>query len=81
MTTIEIPDELAREIDRLAGRSHRSDYASDVLWRDVRRMRQREAIQRTGGSWRLENHPELSEGGGPYVETLRSEPDRDSTES
>jgi hypothetical protein len=38
-SVIKIPEELAHELDRLAGILHkpRAAYAVDILWRDVRR--------------------------------------------
>lgn len=75
MTIIKVPDELAHEIDRLAGTGRRSAFAVDVLWREVRRNRQREAIRRSAGLWRQEDHPELANGGAAYVDHVRSESD------
>jgi hypothetical protein len=70
---IKIPGELAEELDRLAGHKRRTAYAIDVLWKDVRRRKQREALHLSAGAWR--NHPELAEGGAAYVERMRSESD------
>jgi len=53
----------------------RSAYAVDVLWRDVRRNRQREALRLSAGVWKQEDHPELAQGGAAYVDQIRSEPD------
>ncbi|HYL77727.1 MAG TPA: hypothetical protein VEU96_26165 [Bryobacteraceae bacterium] len=75
MTIIKVPDELAHEIDRLAGAKKRSAFAVDVLWREVRRNRQREALRASAGSWKTEDHPELAQGGAAYVEEIRSERD------
>jgi hypothetical protein len=75
MTIIKVPDELAHEIDRLAGAKKRSAFAVDVLWREVRRNWQREALLESAGSWKQEDHPELARGGGAYVEETRSERD------
>jgi len=73
--TIKVPDELAQEIDRLAGAKKRSAYAIDVLWKEIRRARQREALRSSAGSWKPEIHPELARGGAANVEEIRSEPD------
>lgn len=75
MTIIKVPDELAHEIDRLAGAKKRSAYAVDVLWREIRRNRQLEAIRASAGSWKQEDHPELAQGGAAYVDQIRSERD------
>ena len=75
MTIIKVPDELAHEIDRLAGAKKRSAYAIQVLWREVRRNRQIEALRASAGSWKDEDHPELAMGGAAHVEEIRAEPD------
>ena len=75
MTIIEVPDELAQEIDRLAGSKERSAYAVDVLWKEVRRTRQRQALHTSAGSWKQSDHPELAQGGAAYVDEVRAERD------
>jgi hypothetical protein len=76
-SVIEIPEELAHELDRLAGVEHkpRTAYVVDVLWRDVRRNKQREALRLSAGAWNPADHPELAQGGAAHVEQIRSEPD------
>lgn len=74
---IEIPEGLAHELDRLAGaeRKPRAAYVIDVLWRDVRRNRQREALHRSSGAWSPAAHPELAQGAAAYVDQIRAETD------
>jgi len=74
-SVIKIPEELAHELDRLAGAEHkpRTTYVVDVLWRDVRRHKQREALRLSAGAWNPVEHPELAEGGAVYVDQIRSE--------
>ena len=76
-SVIKIPEELARELDRLAGAEHkpRAAYAVGVLWRDVRRNKQREALKLSAGAWNRADHAELAQGGASYVDEIRSEPD------
>jgi hypothetical protein len=76
-SVIKIPEELAHELDRLAGAEHkpRTGYVVDVLWRDVRRSKQREALKLSAGAWNSADHPELAQGGATRVEQIRSEPD------
>ena len=76
-SVIKIPQELARELDRLAVAQHkpRTAYVVDILWRDVRRNKQHEALQLSAGAWNPADHPELAQGGTAYVEQIRSEPD------
>ena len=74
-TIIKIPDDLAQELDRLAGAKRRSAYAISVLWHDIRRAKQRAGLKASGGAWRSEDHPELAQGGGRHVEEIRTERD------
>ena len=69
---IKIPADLAREIDRVAGRGRRSAFAVAVLRREVRRLRQLAALRESAGAWRTEDHPELANGGAAYVEQIRA---------
>jgi hypothetical protein len=74
---IKIPEELAHELDLLAQAEHkrRTPYVVDVLWRDVKRNKQRQALKLSSGAWNPGHHPELAQGGAAYVEKIRSEPD------
>lgn len=74
---INIPEELAHELDLLAQAEHkqRTPYVVDLLWRNVRLSKQREALRLSSGAWNPDHHPELAEGGAAYVEKIRSEPD------
>ena len=74
---INLPEELARELERLAQaeQKERSAYAVELLWRDVQRHKQREALRSSAGAWNPADHPELAGGGAAYVEQTRSEPD------
>jgi hypothetical protein len=38
--------------------------------------KQRLALKLSAGAWKIENHPELAEGGAAYIEKIRSEADR-----
>jgi hypothetical protein len=75
-TVIKIPVDLARELDRVAGSGRRSAYAIDVLWKEIRRARQRQALEASAGSWKKSDHPELSKGGAAYVAKIRAERDK-----
>jgi hypothetical protein len=76
-TVIKIPQELAQELDALAKeeQKRRTPYVVDLLWRDVRRGKQRQALKLSSGAWNPQHHPELAEGGAAYVEKIRSEVD------
>jgi len=74
---IKIPHDLAQELDLLAKteRRRRTPYVVDLLWREVRRHKQLQALELSSGAWDPADHPELAEGGAAYVEKIRSEPD------
>jgi metal-responsive CopG/Arc/MetJ family transcriptional regulator len=74
---VELPESLAEELDQLAESEHkqRTAYVVDVLWRDVKRNKQRQALELSSGAWNIADHPELAEGGAAYIEKIRSEPD------
>jgi hypothetical protein len=74
---ITLPEELARELERLAlaEQKERTAYAVELLWRDVQRHKQRDALRSSAGAWSPADHPELAEGGAAYVERIRSEPE------
>jgi len=74
---IKIPPDLARELDLLAQAEHkrRTPYVVDLLWRNVRRNKQRQALKLSAGAWSKDQHAELTEGGAAFVDKIRSEPD------
>jgi hypothetical protein len=47
----------------------------DVLWRDVRRNQQLEALRLSTGAWSPADHPELVRGGAAFVAKIRAEAD------
>jgi hypothetical protein len=74
---IKIPESLAHELDQLAEAEHkrRTPYVVDLLWRDVKRNKQRQALRLSSGAWNPDHHPELAQGGAAHIEKIRSEPD------
>jgi metal-responsive CopG/Arc/MetJ family transcriptional regulator len=77
-SVIKIPQELARELDRLAEAEHkpRAAFVVELLRNDIRRAKQREALRLSAGAWNSADHPELIKGGAARVEQIRSESDR-----
>jgi hypothetical protein len=74
---INIPQELAHELDLLARAEHkrRTPYVVELLWRDIRRNKQLQALKLSSGSWNPDDHPELAQGGAAHIEKIRSEHD------
>jgi hypothetical protein len=82
-SVINIPESLAHELDQLAEaeRKQMSTYVVEVLWNDVKRNKQRNALKLSAGAWDPNDHPELAHGGAAYVEKIRSEPDERSEDA
>lgn len=76
-SVVEIPASLAHELDQLAESEHkqRTAYVVDVLWRDMKRNKQRQALKLSSGAWNPTDHPELADGAAAIIEKMRSEPD------
>lgn len=72
-TLVQIPSELAAEIDKLVGQGHRTLFIVDLVERELRRRRQLEAIQGAAGSWKDEDHPELAGGAESWIREMRHE--------
>ncbi len=71
-----LPEELVGQIDRLVGRRGRSRFLVLAATNELRRQRQLAALQKAAGSWKDENHPELTRGAEKWVNRLRRESDK-----
>jgi len=56
-TNVTLPEELVREIDRVAGRRKRSQFIVEAV--RERLLRFSEALAQAAGAWSDENHPDL----------------------
>jgi hypothetical protein len=70
-----LPEDLAREIDALAGRRGRSAFMVETAREEVRRRKLLRFLGEDSPSWREEDHPELEKGSAHWVRTLRRESD------
>lgn len=68
-----LPEHLLAEIDRLAGQRGRSAFLAELIEREVQRQKLLAALREARGSWKTEDHPELQDGSGAFVERLRQE--------
>jgi hypothetical protein len=68
---VQYPPEIIAEIDKIAGPGKRTSYLVELARRDVKLHRQREALRAAAGSWKTEDHPELSQGSAAYVRQIR----------
>ena len=54
-----LPEELVREIDRVAGRRKRSQFIVEAVRERLAKLRFSEALAQAAGAWSDENHPDL----------------------
>ncbi len=75
-THIVIPEDLAAEIDEVAGKRGRSQFLIASARREISRHRMIRAISQAAGAWKDEDHPELRRGAAGHVAKLRREAER-----
>jgi len=68
---IVIPENLAREIDRMVGKRGRSKFLTQAAEQELKRLRMLQALKRAAGSWKDKDHPELRRGAARWVAKLR----------
>jgi hypothetical protein len=68
-----LPEDLAREIDALAGRRGRSAFLVETAREEVRRRKLLRFLDVDSPAWRKEEHPELAKGAVKWVRKLRQE--------
>lgn len=71
-----IPEHLVQEIDVLVGRRQRSSFFAQAAERELTRLRQLKALDRSAGTWKDTAHPELKAGAVDWVKALRQENER-----
>ena len=74
-TVIEISTALAAELDKLAGPGHRSEFAAEVLQREVKRRRLMELLASPEPVWKDADYPELADGASAWVQRIRRDSD------
>lgn len=70
---IVIPEDLAAEIDEVAGKRGRSQFLIESARRELSRRRMSLAISRAAGAWKDKDHPELRRGADRHVAQMRRE--------
>jgi metal-responsive CopG/Arc/MetJ family transcriptional regulator len=71
-----LPEDLAREIDALAGRRGRSAFLVETAREEVRRRKLLRFLEEESPAWREQDHPELAKGAARFVRELRKENER-----
>ena len=75
-THIVIPDQLVSQIDEVVGKRGRSGFLVQAAERELQRLKQIQALEKTAGSWSDKDHPELRSGASGWVRKLRQENER-----
>ncbi len=75
-THIVIPDQLVNEIDEIVGKRGRSSFLVQAAEKELQRLRQINALEAAGASWKDKSHPELKHGAATWVRKLRHESER-----
>jgi hypothetical protein len=70
---IVLPEELVREIDKIAGSRGRSAFLADLAKREIKRQQLIEIFKSKEPIWKDEDHPELKDGAAAWVRKMRAE--------
>jgi len=75
-THVVLSDQLVKDIDTLVGTRQRSSFITQAAEKELMRIRQIAALKAAAGAWKDEDHPELKQGSGKWVQKLRRENER-----
>jgi len=75
-THVVLPADLVAAIDHLVGKRCRSGFLKQAAWEEVKRQRLLRLLESPEPIWKVEDHPELKEGAGAWVEKMRAEDQR-----
>ncbi len=70
---IVLPEDLVREIDKIAGSRGRSAFLADLAGREIKRQQLLNMFKRGEPIWKDEDHPELKDGAAAWVHKIRAE--------
>jgi hypothetical protein len=70
---IVLPEEIVREIDKIAGSRGRSAFLADLAGREIKRHQLLNMFKREEPIWKDEDHPELKDGAAAWVRRIRAE--------
>jgi hypothetical protein len=73
---VQIPPQLAAAVDKIAGPGHRSEFATQVLEREIRRLRLLHILENPEPLWKNKDHPEMDGGSDAWVRKIRRESER-----
>lgn len=72
-THIIIPEQLTYEIDSVVGKRMRSKFLVEAAWTKIKQIKMLEVLEKTAGSWKDKDHPELKKGGVSWIKKIRRE--------
>ncbi|HXM43486.1 MAG TPA: hypothetical protein VN924_19775 [Bryobacteraceae bacterium] len=72
-THVVLPGDLVAAIDHLVGKRGRSSFLKQAAWEEVKRQRLLRLLENPQPIWKVEDHPELKDGAGAWVERMRAE--------
>ncbi len=75
-THVVLSEQLVKDIDALIGKRQRSSFLTLAAEKELARLRQIQALKAAAGAWKDKDHPELKQGSGAWVRTLRQESER-----
>ncbi len=68
-----LPIDVVADIDKLVGKRGRSAFLTEVARDEILRRKQRNALRKSAGAWKDEDHPELQQGSEAWVRQMRTE--------
>ncbi len=72
-THVVLPEDLVREIDKIAGSRGRSAFLADLARREIKRQQLLQLFKCKEPFWKDEDHPELKQGAAAWVRKVRAE--------
>lgn len=67
-----LPEDLVREIDKIAGARGRGAFLADLAKREIKRQQLLQLFRRKVPIWKDEHHPELKDGAAAWVRKMRA---------
>ena len=71
-------EDIVKEIDRLVGKRKRSSFIAAATKKELKRLTQLSIIKKFSGTWKDEDHPEMTGNGGTdkWLRKLRNEDEK-----
>lgn len=66
-----LPEDLLEELKNTVPKGEQSRVVGEALRNELKRIKFREALQRSFGAWKDQKHPELVKGARRFVRSLR----------